>query len=75
MAIYRRAKQVPWYYAPKEQCEAEIMRDNAQCSNSATYEGFPSKGGKVNLCKIHAAMSEFPVKEIGEPGLIKIRED
>ena len=51
------------------------MRDNAQCSNSATYEGFPSKGGKVNLCKIHAAMSEFPVKEIGEPGLIKIRED
>lgn len=72
--MYRTAKLVPWYYHTKPQCEAEIRRDNAKCSFSATHTGYPTSGREVQLCTIHARMADFPVKLI-QPEQVLIRED
>jgi hypothetical protein len=62
-AIYRKAKQQPWYHEPLPQCIAETHRQE-QCMFTARYEKVGNS--RITLCKTHADMADFPMKLIPE---------
>jgi hypothetical protein len=52
----RRAKLVPYYHVPKDQCGVDTVAGN-QCKNSASYTARSGMNGsteEVPACKPHA---------------------
>ena len=63
--MYRIAKLVPWYHANKERCHVtKKYGDQERCTNSASYEGVEDSRRYIKMCKTHAAMAEFPTRQI-----------
>lgn len=68
-SLNRVAKQQPWYHEPLPRCITTTLAKN-QCIFSARF--MAKDNPLIVLCKMHADMADFPVKQI-PPNRINLR--